>query len=227
MSATVREARSHLIETGQRDGSFWIACKMPERNPCGVDHVAHGHGSDDGRFILGFVMTRRRPLDKVSSPRDCHDNGPGQGRRARTSRHSMRGWFSPIGIAIHPATIRMRRSCLEGRIGDASSAEKERACLRPFSLSCCRVKHLQTALRAAVRDKRRRIREISLLSPVERETLLEAFNARAQELDPTPFILQFEREAGSCAERHAPTASGRRPAHDHGNCARPKGSARC
>jgi amino acid adenylation domain-containing protein len=64
-------------------------------------------------------------------------------------------------------------------------------------------RHLETALRAAVRDPRRKISELSLLSAAERETLLEGFNATAQELDPAPFIVQFERQAAAQPESPA------------------------
>nr|WP_294524337.1 amino acid adenylation domain-containing protein [uncultured Rhodopila sp.] len=55
--------------------------------------------------------------------------------------------------------------------------------------------HLQSAVRAMVRDPDRRISQISLLTAAERTRLIEQFNATAQELDPAPFTVQFERQA--------------------------------
>ena len=64
-------------------------------------------------------------------------------------------------------------------------------------------RHLEAVLRAVVRDPRRKISEISLLSPAERGTLLETFNATARVVDPAPFIRQFERQAEHRGDRPA------------------------
>jgi amino acid adenylation domain-containing protein len=55
--------------------------------------------------------------------------------------------------------------------------------------------HLQSAVRAMVHDPDRTISRISLLTAAERIRLLEQFNATAQDLDPAPFTVQFERQA--------------------------------
>jgi amino acid adenylation domain-containing protein len=57
------------------------------------------------------------------------------------------------------------------------------------------VAHLETAVRAMVRDPGGRISQISLLTAAERTRLLQDFNATARDLDPARFATQVERQA--------------------------------
>ncbi len=60
--------------------------------------------------------------------------------------------------------------------------------------------HLGAVLLAAVRDRRCRISEISLLTSLERQHVVEKFNATAAETDGATFAVQFERQAAVTAE---------------------------
>jgi amino acid adenylation domain-containing protein len=55
--------------------------------------------------------------------------------------------------------------------------------------------HLEMVLRAAVEDPDRKISQISMLTPSEREKVVKDFNATGAVLDPAPFIVQFERQS--------------------------------
>lgn len=57
--------------------------------------------------------------------------------------------------------------------------------------------HLQAILRMAVQDPQRKISQISVLTPAEREKVVKDFNATEVTLDPDPFIMQFERQVAT------------------------------
>jgi amino acid adenylation domain-containing protein len=68
--------------------------------------------------------------------------------------------------------------------------------------------HLQAVLRAAVQDPHRKISQISLLTPDEREKVVAEFNATDVALDGAPFIVQFERQAAASPDAVAVTFEG-------------------
>ncbi|MEP7209270.1 MAG: amino acid adenylation domain-containing protein [Alphaproteobacteria bacterium] len=57
--------------------------------------------------------------------------------------------------------------------------------------------HFQAVLRAAVQDPQRKISQITLLTPAERQTVVTDFNATDAALDLAPFISQFERQVAA------------------------------
>lgn len=94
------------------------------------------------------------------------------------------------GGAIHDLTWFAREA--EGRIEGSFEFRSDLYAVETIERI---VAHLETALRAAVRDPQRRISEISLLADSERGKVLDEFNSTALEVDPSPFIAQFERRA--------------------------------
>ncbi len=68
--------------------------------------------------------------------------------------------------------------------------------------------HLETVLRVAIEDPNRRISQISLLTPDERQKVLKDFNATDAIIDRTPSIVQFERQAALTPEVPAVTFGG-------------------
>ena len=63
--------------------------------------------------------------------------------------------------------------------------------------------HLQSFLRAALRDPESRLSQISLLTSTEREILLTRFNDTGQQLDQASVTVQFERRAAAQPDRPA------------------------
>jgi amino acid adenylation domain-containing protein len=68
--------------------------------------------------------------------------------------------------------------------------------------------HLETFLRVALRDPGRRISEISLLTPVERQVLLATFNSTYRDVDRASVTQRFERQAAAWPDRPAVTFEG-------------------
>jgi amino acid adenylation domain-containing protein len=65
------------------------------------------------------------------------------------------------------------------------------------------VGHLETFLRAALRDPASKLSRISLLTTAEREVLLTTFNNTTQHIDQTSVTVQFERQAAARPDRPA------------------------
>ena len=62
---------------------------------------------------------------------------------------------------------------------------------------------VEAVLRAAVADRTRRISEIAILTPQERQQVTVEFNATSCDFDKTPFPLQFERQVALTPNRCA------------------------
>jgi amino acid adenylation domain-containing protein len=56
---------------------------------------------------------------------------------------------------------------------------------------------VEAVLAAAVADRRRRVRDVPLITADERRQVLEDFNATARETDPSTFVAQLERQAAA------------------------------
>lgn len=99
------------------------------------------------------------------------------------------------GGAIHDLTWYARE--VEGRIEGSFEFRSDLYSVETIDRIAA---HLETALRAAVREPGRKISETPLLTASERGKLLEEFNATERQLDPAPFIVQFERRAAVQAD---------------------------
>ena len=65
------------------------------------------------------------------------------------------------------------------------------------------ISHLETFLRAAVRDPTCKLSQISMLTAAERQVLLTMFNATTRDIDRASVSVQFERQAAARPDRPA------------------------
>ena len=71
------------------------------------------------------------------------------------------------------------------------------------------ISHLETFLHSALRNPASKLSQISLLTAAERQTLLTTFNDTARGIEPTSFIVAFEREGATRPDRTAVVFDGR------------------
>jgi amino acid adenylation domain-containing protein len=72
------------------------------------------------------------------------------------------------------------------------------------------INHLETFLRAAVRDPTCKLSQISLLTAAERQSLLTTFNATTRYIDRASVTVQFERQVAARPDRPAVVFHGNR-----------------
>jgi amino acid adenylation domain-containing protein len=72
------------------------------------------------------------------------------------------------------------------------------------------ISHLETFLRAAVREPTRKLSQISLLTAAERQALLTIFNGVTRDIDRASVATQFERQAAARPDRTAVVFDGDR-----------------
>lgn len=154
---------------------------------------AHAHGQ----------VPFEKLVERLKPPRSF-DHGPLFQVAVVQHNASPRGDLAiSSGGAMHDLTWFVRE--LDG--GYEGSFEYRQDLYSPLAVARFE-RQLQQLLRSALADRARPVSRLSLLDAKERQRVLQDFNATRVDLDPTPFVRQFERQAAAAPARVALRSEG-------------------